>query len=155
MSRHGYSCDIDDNWALIRWRGAVNSALKGARGQQLLRDIIAALDALSIDALKTASRDIADWRDDMHEVLCYARTALAHAAAQAEPVAGVPLTEEQMMDCVRSVGTPAPMGLTRDRGPYEVTEPTWFLAQLVRAVERAHGIAAPQTPAPDDAGAPK
>lgn len=67
-----------------------------------------------------------------------------------EPVARVPLTEKQMLDCVRSVGTPAPMGLTRDRGPYEVTEPTWFLIQLVRAVERAHGIAAPQTPAPGD-----
>ena len=64
-----------------------------------------------------------------------------------EPVARVPLTEKQMLDCVRSVGTPAPMGLTRDRGPYEVTEPTWFLIQLVRSVERAHGIAAaPQAP---------
>jgi len=51
-----------------------------------------------------------------------------------------PLSEAQMLACVRSVGVPAPMGLTRDRGPYEVTEPTWFLTELVRTIERAHGI---------------
>lgn len=51
-----------------------------------------------------------------------------------------PLTREQILACVRSVGLPVPMGLTRDSGPYEVTEPTWFLIQLVRAIERAHGI---------------
>jgi hypothetical protein len=58
----------------------------------------------------------------------------------------VPLTDEQMLACVRSVGAPAPMGLMRDRGAYEVTEPTWFLTQLVRAIERAHGIAAAPQP---------
>lgn len=51
-----------------------------------------------------------------------------------------PLTDEQILDCVRSVGVPAPMGLTRDRGPYEITEPSWFLTQLVRAIERTHSI---------------
>lgn len=51
-----------------------------------------------------------------------------------------PLTDGQILVCLRSLGVPAPMGLTRDRGPYEVTEPTWFLARLVRAIERAHGI---------------
>lgn len=45
MSRSGYVDDCDD-WALIRWRGAVNSAIKGKRGQQALREIVAALDAL-------------------------------------------------------------------------------------------------------------
>ena len=61
-------------------------------------------------------------------------------AAPVPPAQAVPLTEEQMLACVRSVGVPVPMGLTRDRGPYDVTEPTWFLTQLVRAIERAHGI---------------
>lgn len=56
----------------------------------------------------------------------------------------VGLTDEQILTCVRSVGTPVPRGLTRDSGPHEVTEPTWFLAQLVRAIEREHGIPAPQ-----------
>ena len=45
MSRSGYSDDCD-GWALIRWRGAVNSAINGKRGQQALREIVAALDAL-------------------------------------------------------------------------------------------------------------
>jgi hypothetical protein len=45
MSRSGYSDDID-NWNLIRWRGQVASAIRGKRGQKLLRDLLAALDAM-------------------------------------------------------------------------------------------------------------
>jgi hypothetical protein len=45
MSRSGYSDDCD-NWSMIRWRGAVNAAIKGKRGQAFLRELIAALDAL-------------------------------------------------------------------------------------------------------------
>lgn len=45
MSRSGYE-DDDDNWALIRWRGAVNSAMRGRRGQRLLRELRDALDAM-------------------------------------------------------------------------------------------------------------
>lgn len=45
MSRSGYSFD-PDNWDLIRWRGAVNSAIRGSRGQAFLRDLLAALDAM-------------------------------------------------------------------------------------------------------------
>jgi hypothetical protein len=45
MSRSGYSDDCD-GWELIRWRGAVNSAIKGARGQKFLRELLAALDAM-------------------------------------------------------------------------------------------------------------
>jgi len=37
---------MDDNWALIKWRGQVASAIRGKRGQQFLRDLIAALDAM-------------------------------------------------------------------------------------------------------------
>jgi hypothetical protein len=46
MSRSGYVDDFDDYWQLIRWRGAVNSAISGKRGQAFFRDLIAALDAL-------------------------------------------------------------------------------------------------------------
>jgi hypothetical protein len=47
MSRSGYNEDGDgDNWSLICWRGAVNSAIKGKRGQAMLRDLLAALDAM-------------------------------------------------------------------------------------------------------------
>ena len=45
MSRSGYSDDCDV-WALIRWRGAVKSAIRGARGQAFLRETLAALDAI-------------------------------------------------------------------------------------------------------------
>ncbi len=46
MSRSGYSYECDDQWAHIRWRGAVASALRGKRGQAFLREILAALDAM-------------------------------------------------------------------------------------------------------------
>lgn len=46
MSRSGYTDDIDDNWAHIMWRGRVASSIRGKRGQTLLRDLLAALDAM-------------------------------------------------------------------------------------------------------------
>lgn len=45
MSRSGYDDNIDQ-WNLIRWRGAVASAIRGKRGQAFLREMLAALDAL-------------------------------------------------------------------------------------------------------------
>lgn len=45
MSRSGYSDDCE-TWALIRWRGAVSSAIRGERGQAFLREMLEALDAL-------------------------------------------------------------------------------------------------------------
>lgn len=46
MSRSGYSEDIDDMWAHIRWRGMVASATRGKRGQAFFREMLAALDAM-------------------------------------------------------------------------------------------------------------
>jgi hypothetical protein len=48
MSRSGYTDadDAGDQWALIRWRGAVASAIKGKRGQAFLRELAAAMDAM-------------------------------------------------------------------------------------------------------------
>lgn len=43
--RSGYSDDCD-GWALIMWRGAVNSAIKGKRGQAFLHEMKAAMDAM-------------------------------------------------------------------------------------------------------------
>lgn len=54
MSRSGYS-DECDGWALIRWRGAVNAALKGKRGQAFLRETLAALDAMPVKELAADS----------------------------------------------------------------------------------------------------
>lgn len=45
MSRSCYD-DCCDGWDLIRWRGAVASAIRGKRGQQMLREMAAALDAM-------------------------------------------------------------------------------------------------------------
>lgn len=46
MSRSWYSDDDGDNWALICWRGAVKKAIRGKRGQAMLKETLAALDAL-------------------------------------------------------------------------------------------------------------
>ena len=45
MSRSGYT-DDQDNWQMIKWRGQVASAIRGKRGQRLLIDLLAALDAM-------------------------------------------------------------------------------------------------------------
>lgn len=45
MSRSGYD-DCCDGWQLIRWRGAVASAIKGKRGQEFLYEMLQALAAL-------------------------------------------------------------------------------------------------------------
>lgn len=54
MSRSGYN-EVDGdsytNWDLIKWRGRVSSATRGARGQQFFRDLIAALDAMPVKEL--------------------------------------------------------------------------------------------------------
>ncbi|WP_210338376.1 hypothetical protein [Bradyrhizobium genosp. L] len=50
MSRSHYSDDID-NWQLIKWRGAVNSALRGARGQAFFKEMLAAMDAMPVKRL--------------------------------------------------------------------------------------------------------
>ena len=48
MSRSGYTEDdgSDNQWRYIMWRGTVASATRGKRGQKLLRDLLAALDAM-------------------------------------------------------------------------------------------------------------
>lgn len=45
MSRSGYSDDCD-GWDLVRYRGAVNSAIRGKRGQALLHELADALDTM-------------------------------------------------------------------------------------------------------------
>jgi hypothetical protein len=45
MSRSGYS-DDSDGWSLICWRGAVQSAIRGKRGQTFFKDLLSALDEL-------------------------------------------------------------------------------------------------------------
>lgn len=57
------------------------------------------------------------------------------AATAAQPAT---LTDEQLIACIRSAAAGSvPMGLLRDRGPYEVTEPTWFARNLADAIVKA------------------
>lgn len=58
------------------------------------------------------------------------------------------LTDERLIACIRSAAGPAvPMGLLRDRGPYEVTEPTLFARNLASLIEREVRAALAQQPA--------
>ena len=54
MSRSGYSDDLDQ-WDLIRWRGAVASAVRGKRGQAFLKEMESALLALPKKRLISSS----------------------------------------------------------------------------------------------------
>ena len=56
MSRSGYidGCDVSP-WDLFRWRGAVAAAIKGERGQALLRELLEALDAMPVKELIAGS----------------------------------------------------------------------------------------------------
>lgn len=62
MSRSGYADDYgdDDPLALGRWRQAVKRAIEGKRGQALLRDLLAALDAMPDKRLHSGSFATAD-----------------------------------------------------------------------------------------------
>lgn len=55
MSRSGYIDDGWDSqegqWAHIRWRGAVTSALKGKRGQEFLQELLQVLDEMPVKEL--------------------------------------------------------------------------------------------------------
>lgn len=48
MSRSGYTDDCEN---LAMWRGQVASAIRGKRGQTMLRDLVQALDAMPVKAL--------------------------------------------------------------------------------------------------------
>ena len=73
MSRSGYSDCDGDNWALIRWRGAVKSAIRGAKGQAMLKEALAALDAMQNKRLASESLVNADGEFCTLGALGYAR----------------------------------------------------------------------------------
>lgn len=63
MSRSG-CCEGYDYWAMIRWQGAVTSAIRGRRGQAFLREMIAAFDAMP------EKRLIQEALEDKHGDVC-------------------------------------------------------------------------------------
>lgn len=62
MSRSGYIDDWGEQWSLIRYRGAVKSAINGFRGQCFLQEMRRALDALPVRRL--ISEELVDKYDD-------------------------------------------------------------------------------------------
>lgn len=60
MSRSGYTDDCDDPLQAGRWRRNVTQAISGKRGQQFLREALAALDAMPEKALAADSLVTAD-----------------------------------------------------------------------------------------------
>lgn len=66
MSRSGYSYDIEDPRELGRWRAQVASATRGKRGQRLLLDLLAALDAMPEKRLVTGVLEVSAASDEKH-----------------------------------------------------------------------------------------
>lgn len=66
MSRAGYCDDIEDNLVHGRWRAQVRSATRGKRGQKLLRDLLAALDAMPEKRLVADALEISAVADEKH-----------------------------------------------------------------------------------------
>lgn len=62
MSRSGYNTDSgsDDNWGMIRYQGALASSIRGKRGQALLRELLAGLDAMPVKELVAEELATAD-----------------------------------------------------------------------------------------------
>lgn len=59
MSRSNYTCDNENNWGFICYRGAVASAINGKRGQTLLQDLAKALDAMPVKQLIADELEVA------------------------------------------------------------------------------------------------
>lgn len=83
------------------------------------------------------------YEGEAKRMIAMVRQHVAHSA----PVERVTLSDEQVLACIRSAQVgPVPMGMTRERGPYDVTEPTYFAQRFARAViaeyERLNGISA-------------
>jgi len=110
MSRSGYSDDCD-GWALIRWRGAVAQAIRGQRGQAMLRELVQALDALPEKRLASGSLVTEDGDYctlgalgrargmDMAPIDPEDREAVAHAFGVAEALAAeVMFLNDEMFD---------------------------------------------------------
>ncbi len=66
MSRSGYHDDMDDVLAGGRWRAQVRSATRGKRGQRLLREMLAALDAMPEKRLTPFELEISAEADAKH-----------------------------------------------------------------------------------------
>jgi hypothetical protein len=118
MSRSGYDEGYDcDTWDLIRWRGAVASAIRGKRGQAFLRELIEALDALPEPRLIADSLQCSDGvcalgavalkrRLDTNPIEGQDRDVIAAAFDIAEALAAEVMYENDEVEPYRSRDTP-------------------------------------------------
>lgn len=61
MSRHGYVEDYGgDSWELVLWRGGVQRALNGRRGQALLQEMADVMDAMPDHERQLSRGDFVD-----------------------------------------------------------------------------------------------
>lgn len=66
MSRSGYHDDFEDPLELGRWRAQVRSATRGKRGQALLKEALAALDAMPEKRLVPYELEVSSTADAKH-----------------------------------------------------------------------------------------
>jgi hypothetical protein len=104
MSRSDYSEDLDD-WALIRWRGAVISAIRGKRGQTFLKELEAALVALP------QKRLIAEKFCHNGEVCALGSVAVARKVASDKPQNQAMKEVEEEFDPWDYAGTAGKLGI--------------------------------------------
>lgn len=65
MGRSGYSDDVDNDWSLIMYRGAVTSAMRGKRGRAFFTAMVEALDAMPERRLIADELHVAPAPNDM------------------------------------------------------------------------------------------
>ena len=118
MSRAGYSSDLVP-WDLIRWRGQVASSIRGKRGQQLLTDLVAALDAMPKKAL--IEGDLVNADGDVCALG-------AVAALRGIPMAGVDPTEPEWVASLFNISEQLAreIAFQNDDGWRETPENRWF-----------------------------
>ena len=134
MSRAGYDGNCD-GWDLIRYRGAVASALRGRRGQAFLRDLVAALDAMSAKRLIAA--DLISCRNEMCSLGAVgARRGILLHKLDPDDVDGVAETFQLAPTLIREI-----MWVNDDEGPYNETAPARW--RRVRGWATSHIVSKP------------
>jgi hypothetical protein len=129
VSRSGYS-DSLDQWALIKWRGQVASSIRGKRGQQLLKDILAGLDALPVKRLIDGELEISG------EVCALGAAAKHRGVKNIKEVIPDPHTLSGMLDVTHQLAAEV-MYVNDEWGPHNETPEqrftrvrAWVAAQI-------------------------
>lgn len=118
MTRSNYSDDCD-GWDLIRWRGAVEAAIRGKRGQKLLREMLAALDAMPTKSL------IANYLERNGEHCALGVVGAARGIPMAEIDPDDPIEVAQAFDIAYALAKEIAF-VNDDSWPYVTSEQRWL-----------------------------